>query len=95
MLFPEDSDYVGLLNVPINFVSDDRSGTRRCTSVTINEDTIVEYDETFNVILTENSDQLIVQSTRNSTLVTILEDGDSELATMLERLVCKRNVGIV
>ena len=78
MLFPEDSDYVGLLNVPINFVSGDRSGRRRCTSVRINEDTIVEYNERFNVILTENSDRLVVHNTRNSTLVTILEDGDSE-----------------
>ncbi|MCG8622358.1 MAG: hypothetical protein MJE68_10240, partial [Proteobacteria bacterium] len=42
----------------------------------INEDSIVEYNETFNVILTENSDRLVVQSGRNNTQITIIEDDD-------------------
>ena len=75
-VFVENSDYVGMSNVAINFFSGDTTGTNRCTSVSINEDSIVEYNETFNVILTENSDRLVIQSGRNYTQITIIEDND-------------------
>ena len=74
----ENSDYVGRSNVGITFFSGDVTGTNRCTSVTINEDSIVEYNETFNVILTENSNRLEIQSSRNYTQITIIEDSDCE-----------------
>ena len=51
-------------------------GTNRCTYVTINEDSIVEYNETFNMILTENSDRLVIQNGKNYTQITIIEDND-------------------
>lgn len=76
-------DYVGLTNFSVNFFSGDQSGTRRCANVIINEDTIVEYDEMFNVILTENSDRLVIQNNRNSTVITIIEDGDSKFKSVI------------
>ena len=76
--YAENSDYVGRSNVGITFFSGDVTGTNRCTSVTINEDSIVEYNETFNVILTENSNRLEIQSGRNYTQITIIEDNDCE-----------------
>ena len=77
-IFAENSDYVGRSNVGITFFSSDVTGTNRCISISINEDSIVEYNETFNVILTENSDRLMVQSGRNNTQITIIEDNDCE-----------------
>lgn len=74
--FTENSDYVGQSGVGITFFSGDVTGTNRCTSITINEDNIVEYNETFNVILTENSDRLVIQSGRNITQIIIMEDND-------------------
>ena len=74
----EDSDYVGLSNIAINFFAGDQNLARRCTTLTINEDSIVEYNETFNVVLTENSDQLQIQTGRNVTEITIWEDDDCE-----------------
>ena len=82
-IIAENLDYVGLSDVPINFFSGDQSGTRRCATVTINEDTIVEHDEMFNVILTENSNRLVIQNSRNSTLITITEDGDSKFQVFI------------
>ena len=75
-IFAENSDYVGQSNVGITFFSGDVTGTNRCASITINEDSIVEYNETFNVILTENSDRLVIQSDRNNTQIIIIEDND-------------------
>jgi hypothetical protein len=77
-IFSENSDYVGRSNVSITFLSGDVTGTNRCTSISINEDSIVEYNETFDVILTENSDRLVIQSGRNNTQITIIEDNDSK-----------------
>ena len=74
----ENSDYVGLSNVAITFFAGDRNLARRCTTLIINEDSIVEYNEIFNVVLTENSDQIEIQSGRNVTEITILEDDDCE-----------------
>jgi hypothetical protein len=75
-IFTENSDYVGRSSVGITFLSGDVTGTNRCTSISINEDSIVEYNETFDVILTENSDRLVIQSGRNNTQITIIEDND-------------------
>ena len=61
------------------------TGRNRCTSISINEDSIVEYNETFNVILTENSDKLLIQSGRNNTQITIIEDNDCK------SIVCVHN----
>ena len=72
----ENSDYVGLSNAVITFISGDVTGTDRCTSLTINEDSIVEYNETFNVILMETSERLVIQSNKNYTQITIIEDND-------------------
>ena len=72
----ENSDYAGVSNAAVTFRSGDIMGISRCTTITINEDTIVENDETFNLVLTENSDRLVIQSGRNVTQVTILEDDD-------------------
>ena len=63
-------------NATVTFQSGDRVGTRRCISITINEDTVVENDEMFNLVLTENSDKLDIQSGRSIIQVTILEDDD-------------------
>ena len=63
-------------NAAVTFRSGDRVGTRRCASILIYEDSVVENDETFNSFLTENSDRLVIQSGRNVTQVTILEDSD-------------------
>ena len=63
-------------NVSISFVNGQGSGTLQCTNITIREDDVVEYNETFNVILTENSRQLVIPNGRNNTLSTILEDTD-------------------
>ena len=52
------------------------TGTNHCAPITINEDSIVEYNETFNVILTESSDRLVIQSDRNNTQIIIIEDND-------------------
>ena len=75
-IFAENSDYVGQSNIGITFFSGDVSGINRCTTISINEDSIVEYNETFNVILTENSERLMIQSGRNYTQITIIEDND-------------------
>ena len=83
-------DYVGRSNVGITFFSGDVTGTNRCTSISINEDSIVEYNETFNVILTENSDRLVVQSGRNNTQITIIEDDDCKSCPM--QLLCYCNL---
>lgn len=72
----ENSDYVGVRNVPISFVRGHGYGTLQCTTITIREDAVVEYNETFTVILTENSPQLMIPNGRNYTLLTILEDSD-------------------
>lgn len=83
----ENLDYnISLSSLSVNFYASDRSGTRRCTTVTINEDTIVEYNERFSVILTENSDQIVIQNNRNSTIITIREDGDSKFKCNTSRL---------
>ena len=77
-----NSDYVGVASTSITFDSGAVTGTRRCTSITINEDSIVEYDETFNVVLTENSNRLEIQTGRNYTQITIIEDNDCESVIM-------------
>ena len=74
--FTENSDYVERSNVGLTFSSGAVTGTNQCTYITINEDSIVEYNETFNVILTENSVRLEVHSSRNYTEITIIEDND-------------------
>lgn len=72
----EDLDYAGETNTPVDFFPGDFSGVHRCTDITINEDDIVEYNEVFSVILKENSSRLEIQSGRNTTQITIIEDND-------------------
>jgi hypothetical protein len=69
-------DYTGELDTPIDFLREDFSGVSRCTNITILDDAIVEYNEAFDVILKENSSRLEIESTRNTTRVTIMEDND-------------------
>ena len=54
----------------------DSTGFEHCTNVRINEDAILEYDETFEVVLTEDSSLLEIESGRATTEITIVEDGD-------------------
>ena len=75
-LLIENSDYVGRSNVSVTFYPGDGPGSYRCTSISIREDSIVEYNEIFNVILTENSDRLVISSGRSNTQIIIREDGD-------------------
>lgn len=72
----ENLDYVEISNANVTFEAGDLNNTRRCIeNITINEDTVVEYNETFNLVLTKESDRLVIKS-RNVTEVTILEDDD-------------------
>ena len=75
----ENSDYVGVTNVPISFVYGHGYSSHQCTNVTINQDRIVEYNESFDVILTENSSKLTIPYGRNYTRITIMEDSDCKL----------------
>ena len=86
-LFTENSDYVGRSNVGVTFYSGDRPGSYRCTYISIREDSIVEYNEVFNVILTENSDRLVIQSGRSNTRITIIEDNDCK--SIQKYVACK------
>ena len=54
----------------------DSTGFQHCATVRINEDAILEYDETFEVVLTEDSPLLEIESGRATTEITIVEDGD-------------------
>jgi hypothetical protein len=78
-------DYTGELNAPIDFLRGDFSGVSRCTSITILNDVIVEYNEVFDVILKENSSRLEIERTRNTTRVTIMEDNDCKYIRYLKR----------
>lgn len=91
-IFAENSDYVGQSNIGITFFSGDVSGTNRCTTISINEDSIVEYNETFNVILTENSERLMIQSGRNYTQITIIEDNDCKSSPIHARISICLNI---
>ena len=70
------SDYNEVTNLAITFFSGDRRGYQRCTHIRINEDTILEYNETFKVLLTEDSTRLEIESGRETTEIIIQEDGD-------------------
>lgn len=78
LTFSENSDYVGQSRTQIRLHRGDSYGRRRCTYITINEDDIVEYDEVFNVILTESSRKLTIQPGRSITQIMIREDNDCE-----------------
>lgn len=60
----------------IIFYRGDTYRSRRCTYITINEDDILEYNEVFNVVITENSGKLTIPPGRNVTRITIREDND-------------------
>ena len=47
-----------------------------CINIIINEDEIVENNEIFDVILSENSSRLAILPGRNVTQITIIEDDD-------------------
>ena len=67
--------------------------SRSCFYVTINEDEILEYNETFNVILTENSSKLAIPPGRNIAHITIREDNDGKcMFSILGKLVLYRHV---
>lgn len=69
-------DYAGELDAPIDFLHGDFPGISRCTNITIMEDEIVENSEVFNAFLKENSNRLEINSIRNITQITIMEDND-------------------
>ena len=75
----ENSDYIGLENVTLTYRYGDRNGAHRCIPVTIKEDIVVEYNETFNVVLSEASPRLRVNPARNLTEIIIVDDGDCKL----------------
>ena len=52
------------------------SGGEQCTSFRINEDTILEYNETFQVVLMEDLPKLEIEPGRETTEITIVEDED-------------------
>ena len=81
-------DYVGESNAAIDFFPGDFSGVQRCTNISILDDTIVEYNEAFNVILMENSGRLEIQSTRNSTRIIIMEDNDCKHIQIYQSAQC-------
>ena len=72
----DNLDYAGELDVAIDFLHGDFPGINRCTNITIIEDEIVENSEVFNVFLKENSSKLEIDSTRNITQITIMENDD-------------------
>ena len=47
-----------------------------CTNIAIIEDSVLEYDETFEVILTTDSKRIHILN--NKTAITIIEDDDSK-----------------
>ena len=78
LLFPSTlhtggSDYNEFANVSISL---DSTGFEHCANVRINEDTILEYDETFEVVLTKDSPKLEIEAGRATTEITIVEDHD-------------------
>ena len=75
----ENLDYLGEVDSSVEFSPGDFAGVSRCTNISIFEDTVVEYDEVMNVLLTTNSSRLAIQSDRNSTQITITEDDDCKL----------------
>ena len=70
-------DYVDVNRVA-TFGSGSGIGTQVCQSVTIVEDTVLEYDEDFSVVISEEANKLEIESGRNVTVVTIMEDEDSK-----------------
>ena len=75
-IISEDADYVGQTGTLVSMYPGYSYRSRSCTSITINEDDIVEYNEVFNVILTESSQKLTIPYGRNITQITIREDND-------------------
>ena len=71
-----NSDYTAVVNADVSFQRGDIINTNHCAIITIHEDTIVEYNEIFNVVLAVNSDRLVIQADRNITQITIQEDDD-------------------
>ncbi len=70
-------DYVGINNVPLTISA---GSTENCTTITITNDTIVENDETFYVVMTTTDRRVTIFN--NMTRVTILSDpADSELCS--------------
>lgn len=73
----ENIDFVKISNANVTFQAGDLNNARRCIeNVTINDDAVVENNETFNLVLTKDSDRLEIDSSSNVTEVTILEDDD-------------------
>ena len=72
------SDYNEISNASILFRYGDVLGAQRCATININNDAILEYSETFEVILSENSARLEIESGRETTEITILEDDDGK-----------------
>ena len=56
-------------------------------NIMINQDDIVEYNETFNVVLAENSSRLAIIPGRNVTLIIITEDNDCKSKTNVTLIV--------
>ena len=78
-------DYTGELDAPIDFLLGDFSGVSRCTNITILDDSIVENGEIFNAFLKENSSRLEIESSRNTTRITIMEDNDCKYIQISQR----------
>ena len=76
MIYLDNFDYAGELDAPIDFLRGDFPGISRCTNIAIMEDEIVENSEVFNAFLKENSSRLEINSIRNITQITIMEDND-------------------
>lgn len=69
-------DYEPLVNEQVAFLVGDVVGTSSCVSLQIINDTVVELDESFDVVLTSNDPSVAVDPT-TQTEVSITDD-DSE-----------------
>lgn len=73
-----------------SFPAGSLTGARVCESVTVLEDTILEYNEQFGVFLSEESNKLVIEPGGNVTVITIVEDEDSELPCLTDFRNCCR-----
>ena len=62
------------LSTSLEFPAGSPEGTTRCLNITINEDTLIEGNETFSVMLTLISTELGVTMGNSITTVTILDN---------------------
>jgi hypothetical protein len=72
----EPQDYTSLTSLTVTFAADE---AKQCVNVTITNDTIVENNETFYVIMTTNNPNVTVNENRKNLTITITNDDKGQL----------------